>query len=300
MPINNKPPIDIIEEPDGHLFCFLPLPHEKVSLTGFPFHVHGYFAVEENRRHLKWPTTEQDVNNLSDKALLWNVSLMLELLPEVICELLRTAREDGSLTPQDVYAMIPNPEKVHRNWQFLRQHLFVSIFEHALLHSELSCWVNLEDAVLCTEEQTVLAKVLAKYGTYAVITPSHIRNAVANFTKYKQITVSQQLISASYREVQYQLSLSRDERLYILRFLLERGEGHHLHGLLLLPLAVDNSVFCEFLPNPHRCHGSKDYVYIPTERRHIGLFPRLGRYLLSQDLPIDVRKQLQGIAAKRK
>lgn len=33
----------------GHIFCFLPLPHERRSLTGLPIHVNGFFALSQNR-----------------------------------------------------------------------------------------------------------------------------------------------------------------------------------------------------------------------------------------------------------
>ena len=36
-------------EPQGQLFCFLPLPDSEDSDTGFHFHVNGYFAVSQNR-----------------------------------------------------------------------------------------------------------------------------------------------------------------------------------------------------------------------------------------------------------
>ena len=36
-------------EPQGQVFCFLPLPATKRGATGFHFHVNGYFAVSQNR-----------------------------------------------------------------------------------------------------------------------------------------------------------------------------------------------------------------------------------------------------------
>ena len=45
MPLDERS----LEEPQGQIFCFLPLPAERPSATGFHFHVHGYFAVDQNR-----------------------------------------------------------------------------------------------------------------------------------------------------------------------------------------------------------------------------------------------------------
>ena len=45
-----------LTEPRGHVFCFLPLPLERKSPTGLRVHVHGSFAIDQNRRHIKLPT----------------------------------------------------------------------------------------------------------------------------------------------------------------------------------------------------------------------------------------------------
>ena len=74
----NSPP----ETFQGQLFCFLPLPPEKPSPTGLPVHVHGFFELSQNRRHLKWPTSEEaDTEGPVDDALVWNRLLITEVLP---------------------------------------------------------------------------------------------------------------------------------------------------------------------------------------------------------------------------
>ena len=66
----------------GHVFCFLPLPVQKTSLTGFPVHVNGFFALSQNRRYIKTPNAEQEDlaeregRPLTDKSLLWNQCLL--------------------------------------------------------------------------------------------------------------------------------------------------------------------------------------------------------------------------------
>ena len=50
------PPIR--SDAQGQLFCFLPLPLENVNNTGLPVQVNGYFALDQNRRHVKWKTGE--------------------------------------------------------------------------------------------------------------------------------------------------------------------------------------------------------------------------------------------------
>ena len=58
------------DDPDGQVFCVLPLPVEQKSSSGLPVHVNGYFSVGQNRRHLKWATAGQNFE--SDPDIAWN------------------------------------------------------------------------------------------------------------------------------------------------------------------------------------------------------------------------------------
>ena len=73
----------------GQVYCFLPLPQGMRSPTGLPVNVHGYFALSQNRRHLKWPSADQLSHRESLEApLRWNCLLVEELLPKVYCRML--------------------------------------------------------------------------------------------------------------------------------------------------------------------------------------------------------------------
>jgi sacsin len=55
---------------NGRAFCFLPLP----IVTALPIHVHGYFAVNDNRRGIKWPShDDKSTDALWNKALVCNL-----------------------------------------------------------------------------------------------------------------------------------------------------------------------------------------------------------------------------------
>ena len=75
-------PLYKTDEPLGQIFCFLPLPIEERSPTGLGIHVNGYFGVEQNRRHIKWPKGRQ--TDSTDDTLRWNMHLLKELLPEAL------------------------------------------------------------------------------------------------------------------------------------------------------------------------------------------------------------------------
>lgn len=87
----------------GHVFCALPLPLQKKSMTGLPVHVNGFFALSQNRRHIKTPNADQeDRGKLTDKSLLWNRCLLEEAVPNVyealICEAIKS-----NVQPESIY-----------------------------------------------------------------------------------------------------------------------------------------------------------------------------------------------------
>ena len=75
-------PQDPVLEIQGHVSCVLPLPVQKTSLTGLPVHVNGFFALTQNRGHIKFPTAEQEGQPLTDKSLKWNKCLLEEAIPQ--------------------------------------------------------------------------------------------------------------------------------------------------------------------------------------------------------------------------
>ena len=85
----------------GHVFCFLPLPVQKTSLTGLPVHVNGFFALSQNRRYIKSPNAEQEDQKLTDKSLIWNRCLLEEALPKAYATMLSKAINEKSYNIQE-------------------------------------------------------------------------------------------------------------------------------------------------------------------------------------------------------
>ena len=100
------PSTENLPTPDvaGHVFCALPLPVQKKSMTGLPVHVNGFFALTQNRRHIKTPNKDQDDRSkLTDKSLLWNCCLMEEALPKAYVTLIKEAIINFNMSPDAVY-----------------------------------------------------------------------------------------------------------------------------------------------------------------------------------------------------
>ena len=93
-------PQDSVPEIQGHVFCVLPLPVQKTSLTGLPVHVNGFFALTQNRGQIKFPTAEQEGQPLTDKSLKWNQCLLQEAIPRAYATMILEAINDKSFKAQ--------------------------------------------------------------------------------------------------------------------------------------------------------------------------------------------------------
>lgn len=97
---------DVLAPPiEGHVFCALPLPVQKNSMTGLPVHVNGFFALNQNRHYIKTPNAdEDDRDKLTDKKqLLWNRCLMEEALPKAYVMMITEAINTFKIQPNAVY-----------------------------------------------------------------------------------------------------------------------------------------------------------------------------------------------------
>ena len=87
----------------GHVFCALPLPIQTKSMTGLPVHVNGFFALSQNRRHIKLPNADQEERGeLTDKSLLWNCCLLREAVPAAYATLISEAISK-EVPPEAIY-----------------------------------------------------------------------------------------------------------------------------------------------------------------------------------------------------
>ena len=87
----------------GHVFCALPLPIQAKSITGLPVHVNGFFALSQNRRHIKLPNAyQEEQGELTDKSLLWNCCLLREAVPAAYATLISEAISK-EVPPEAIY-----------------------------------------------------------------------------------------------------------------------------------------------------------------------------------------------------
>lgn len=248
---------DIIQdtafEPEGQVFCFLPLPVTERSSTGLPVHVNGYFSISQNRRHLKWPMKGQDYK--SDKALKWNMCLLQELVPlaylNVIMETIQWSMKNRfGLTAEHVMAAMPDVLQVeaHQNWRVILEPLYSRLFNLKVFYSpgiKEAEWASVSDCVFdCLREKPdtcrVVRQVLLTAGMKVVKLPQHVMLALGAYCDHSLNDINpavtrQCLLShpSAYN------SLSRDDKLLLLAYILKDEDFNHLKGIALLPTADD-------------------------------------------------------------
>ena len=265
----------------GQVFCILPLAVEQKSSTGLPVHINGYFAVGQNRRHLKWPSTGQSIS--SDKSLQWNQCLLSQLVPECYVKLVMSAIQ-LSQSVQDVYAAVPDLEKVDEKWSIVLKPFFVQLLDeqNAVFHTGLDGgeWIHPRNAIFdCLTEDIVrkqVVDVLFAANTHVVTVPVHYLEALAKFTSYQPQKITPKYVRTVLRRCPEAYDdLKAAQKLLLLHYVLKDQDFRDLINLKLLPLA--NGEFTLF-------SRSMATVFLANEECPRNLLPGLEHRLLADDL----------------
>lgn len=308
MPLNDptdgRPNIYDLTDDDGHIFCFLPLPMEQNSSTGLPVHVNGFFALEQNRKHIKWPVTYKTRDDLMDKRLLWNQCILKEALPKAYSHMLLEAIQmhavENSVSLEMVYRAFPDFSKVDRKWESILPIIYSDVFKYPTLYTaaEGGKWIEPRHAVFNTlgpneAASDVILQVLAVGSVKIVDSPSHVLQAVKKCCHINIGQVVPTLVASTYRAVQYDCSLHWDEKMKLLRYFLQQSKLDILDGLNLLPLA--NGGFEIFHYNPRKADRP---IYIAITPDIYQLLPGLSDDFLEMDLDKDIKKNLTKAASR--
>ena len=269
----------------GRMFCFLPLPPGEESRTGLPVHVHGFFAVNSDRRGIKWPGPDQ-----TDTPAQWNQLLVSELIPIVYVDAIKQAisihTSQDRVTADCIYQSWPDHEEVRGNWDILLEPFYNALFQETIIHSDNNGWMNIADVhfnelnVDEDMEKAILKCFNIKGIAYARV-PNVCRQAIRKFYKPQaQIsTISAFSLCRCLREDPAILTkLNADEKLLVLEFILREDARQDLEGLCLLPL--DDGSFHFFSSSDEK------KVYIPTTKFHRQLIPG-GNHQFIRTVPED-------------
>ena len=225
VPVNSTTHLSAVcsEKPSGHVFCFLPLPLGVESPTGLRVHLHGYFAVDSNRRHLKERTGEQLDETITDRDLLWNEYLISKLLPKALGNLalylVEQNNDDSDVVAKRdaIFHMIPQLDEVKGQWKplataFLEELPRLPVFYSPVdggqfLSSSKTLFDDIEDNTPITE---LIRRLLHQNGTNLVSVPGFILNQLGPVAE--RVTAS--LVCTALRNTEGALSLMDEDRWY--------------------------------------------------------------------------------------
>ncbi|XP_053391869.1 sacsin-like, partial [Mercenaria mercenaria] len=307
------------EEFEGHVFCFLPLPREGERLTGLPVHVNGFFALSQNRHHMKWETEEQEGKQIDDKSILWNKALIEEALPKayemLVLESIKIAekRLNGEAFVTAVYNTMPvcqnSTRKTRKKWMMLENKLYEKLENRNIVYAtQKNEWITLNKAIFSTfrtlhgneidtSMQEAIIKCLHKIGLkYAKVPTSLFDTMQMHFPYMKDLTPSSLVVHLQERN-QYR-EMTCEDKIQILAYLLLVGEGNsvNIRNLELLPLASNRwTVFNKTSHPVYLCTdeavkmfpGSEDKLVMESRKLGVPLSQSIGSICTSKAYQIQ-------------
>lgn len=291
----------------GHIFCFLPLPLEKDSLTGLPVHVNGLFALEQNRRHMKWGNRDQSQMNSKDKHVLWNEMLIKYVLPKayehLVDHLVTKSQELPFQKDTHVVRSIPTQSKTSSNWDMLLQQLFPRLLSKKIFYTENEGgkWISQEDAifplfspvVISDEMEGSITKFVLLAGKNIVPLQYNMKEWIKN-KKYNSHS-PQGITPALLREVlnscnEYK-TFNQNEKLNLLHYAAVDKKFIELDGIELLPLSdgTFTTFHLDFMMEEdeklYLCKNGEETIFLGLENRLVATgdqFPEEINHILQE------------------
>ena len=292
----------------GRIFCFLPLPPDADSRTGFPVHVHGYFGLTDNRRGLKWPGLDcQD-----DRTAEWNVSLVERVASQAYANLLLNLKEtsDSLVKAELVYQSWPNLQGVEKHWKVMLKSMFSTLMTKNVFWTQANGghWIILNEARLDRiksefpnangKVRDVVLETLTQANEAIVIVPSHVMEAINTYAPVPKNSITpaylRSLLKKKAKGSWKATNMPREKKLKLLEFSLEDKNLNDMQGVPLLPLADGSFVDFRSLQY-HRDPSAAVYVSSATHPR--SLFHNMESKLLDSEHQSPALKYLSEAAS---
>ena len=228
----------------GRIFCCLPLPSDTRKVTGLKFHINGYFSVDQNRRHIKWPTTEQKRSHITDPELLWNIYLVNEILPKALLyQFFTTVQifQEHNKNIQLIYDMLPVANDVLQPWKELVDSFYKLFVCKKICYTPTKGgkWINIEagvfDNLFNGACDNLIRQILEYDGINIVSVPNHLLQTFLKLKSGHVKCVSAKLARSSC--IRQQQKLTREDKLNLLPYLASDCMYEDLVGLEFIPCA---------------------------------------------------------------
>ncbi|KAJ8392642.1 hypothetical protein AAFF_G00073160 [Aldrovandia affinis] len=224
----------------------------KVGRFGIGFN--SVYHITDNRRHIKWKEEDQKF----DMAACWNELLVKEVLPHayhmIILDTIDFSQHSGCPS-STVYRLWPDIDQMkHRErWYDVAMEMLQHFLQlnKAVLAGATDEWVTLSEAVFLSDDnmepemKTAVSGVLIAQGEKLVSIPSHVsRDIQVTVQSPNTLKMATPAFVRNVLRKSATVNLSREDKLFLLEYVLSDEQYHELWGLQLLPLS--NGTFKAF------------------------------------------------------
>ena len=298
---------------DGHAYCFLPLP----ECTAMPVHVHGYFAVTDNRRSIKWPAHDE-----KGEQAQWNKKLLYKMIAPSYALLLacRTCLICYKETPlpltntdnvTDAYSMWPLYPEVKNVpiWNELVSPTLSLSSSLPLLWTSADGgkWIRFSEAYFLSGSYVttscncspVVVQLVIKMNIPVVSLPKAVCETIKQNKQLMEIVTRQEISPHLIRKLakenpQFCYSLSKKEVYDMLSYVLDDLDESNYFTLSRVPLLPlkRNSTVVAFEMNKLNCK----YVFSRKWQPLIEALPGVDNLIVDPNVPDIVAEKLCEIA----
>ena len=304
-----------VETSPCHAYCFLPLP----ECTAMPVHVHGYFAVTDNRRSIKWPAHDE-----KGKEAQWNRQLLQKMVAPAYALLLSSRAtlihyEDTPLPitntenmtdPYSTWPLYPEVKNVPIWNELLSPTLDLALPLPLLWTSACGGkWVQFHEAYFlpgscgtntyaCRE---VVVKLLISLNISVVSLPRSVCETLKQNESMKTALSKNEITPHFVRSTVGQnhhtcSSLSKTEVYDILAFILsdlDSDRSADLVGIPLLPLKRASDIDVFEVPT-----GTNNKYIFPSMSKHLlDIIPGADKLIVDPELPETIAEKLCDITS---
>ncbi|XP_037645588.1 sacsin-like [Sebastes umbrosus] len=287
---------------ESRLSCFLPLPNNESNKTGLPVYINACFGLTDNRRHIKW----QEEDQKHDEHAVWNELLMKEVLPQAYLTIIKDAiklAQESVLPVSSVYDLWPDIDQIKHKEKWygvaldVLHHLFRQEVAVLSLAKDERQFITPSEAVFPCNGPTspailaAIKRTLVSCEENLVTLPGSVARAIHEAHPHRNTLkhVTPTFLRDILRRIGVH-TVSKDDKLCLLEYVLSDGKYKELKGLQLLPL--NDGSFRSFTDR------EEDTALIDSNEFPRVLLPYCKHLFISDDLSPACSTHLKELARK--
>ena len=295
------PSMSVSNTAAGQAFCFLPLPG-SISL---PVNLHGYFAVADNRRSIKWPSHDE-----KGEEAKWNEMLLQNLVCPLYALLLSCRSSliqyNKKCHDNDAYAAWPVHAEVKNQqiWSHVLEPVMSRIVNLPLLWAKVSdggVWVTPKNAYFVDPNVVlpeIVLRIITQLGYKIVDLPCNIHDTILTNKEMKE-TITRRYVTAEF------VRHAMRNKEAILQSIPKKQIYEFLEYILSDQPSSDSLIDIEILPligaTEFTTLNDKQVFLIPDKHKDcLEFLPGIESSVVDIELPFRLQEQLERLANEKK